>query len=271
MDLNLEGKRALVTGSTAGIGAEIARVLAREGAAVAISGRSERRGRALVDEINGAGGKAVLALGDVADDAGADAAAAAALEGLGGVDILVNNAGGFAGSSTVSTLFGVPASDWARTADMNVGAAVRMIQRLVPAMRERGWGRVIQITSSAAMTPSGETPDYAAAKAAMANLSLTVAKALRNTGVTANTVSPGIVLTRSVVRWFKQIGEREGWGDDLAKSEDWLLKHHHPQLVGRIGRVEDIADAVAFLSSGRADYINGANIRIDGGASPSLN
>jgi len=89
--------------------------------------------------------------------------------------------------------------------------------------------------------------------------------------VTANTVSPGIVLTRSVVRWFKQIGEREGWGDDLAKSEDWLLKHHHPQLVGRIGRVEDIADAVAFLSSGRADYINGANIRTNGGASPSLN
>lgn len=270
MDLNLTGKRALVTGSTAGIGAGIALTLAREGVSVAVNGRSERRGRAVVEEIQAAGGKAVLALGDVATNEGADATAQVALEALGGIDILINNAAGFAGSSSISTIFEVPPEDWLATYDMNVGAAVRMIQRLAPAMRERGWGRIIQIASGSAMLPSGEIPDYAAGKAAMLNLSLGTAKTLAATGVTVNTISPGMIYTRSVAAWFKQIGAREGWGDDRAKSEAWVIKNISPQLVSRVGRVDDIADAVAYLASPKADFITGTHLRVDGGASPAI-
>ncbi|MBU3992737.1 MAG: SDR family oxidoreductase [Alphaproteobacteria bacterium] len=270
MDLELNGKRAIVTGSTAGIGVGIAHSLAREGVRVAINGRSERRGRAVVEEILAAGGDAVLALGDVADDDGAKAAATAALDGLGGVDIVVNNAGGFAGNSAVSSVFNIPPADWLRTFDMNAGAAVRMIQHFGPQMRDRGWGRLIQIASGNAMMPSGETPDYAASKAAMLNVSLGTAKALANTGVTVNTISPGIIYTRSVKAWFRQIGEREGWGDDEAKSEAWVLKNYSPQMVSRIGRPADIGDAVTYLCSPRADFINGIHWRVDGGATPTI-
>ena len=270
MDLALAGRRALVTGSTAGIGEAIARILAAEGAAVAVNGRSERRGRAVVEGIVAAGGSAVLALGDVATDAGADAACAAALDGLGGIDILVTNAAGFAGGSSVSTLFDVPPADWTATFDMNVGAAVRMMQRLVPAMRTRGWGRVIQISSFLGMTPSGETPDYGVAKTAMVGLSMTASRALAGTGVTVNTVSPGMIYTRSVAGWFRAIGAREGWGDDRVRSEAWVLDNVVRQSVSRIGRVEDIANIVTYLASPLADFINGAHFKIDGGASPSV-
>ena len=270
MDLELKGKRAIITGSTAGIGVGIAQSLAREGVRVAISGRSERRGREVVEQIRDAGGEAVLALGDVATDEGADAATKAALEAFGGIDILVNNAGGFAGSSSVTTVFDVTPEEWMKTLDMNVGAAVRMIQRLVPGMRERGWGRVIQITSGIGITPSGDTPDYAGAKAALVNLNLGTAKSLANTGITVNAVSPGIIFTRSVRAWFKTIGAREGWGDDMAKSEAWVLKNQFSQMVSRIGRPEDIGDAVAYLASPRADFIDGIHLRVDGGATHSI-
>lgn len=270
MDLALSGRRALVTGSTAGIGEGIARLLAAEGVAVAVNGRSERRGQAVVDSIREAGGKAVLALGDLATDAGANAACEAALQGLGGVDILVSNAAGFAGSSSTSTLFDVPPEDWKTTYDMNVGAAVRMLQRLTPAMKERGWGRIIHIGSLLGATPSGETPDYGVAKTAMVGLTLTAARALAGTGITVNTVSPGTIYTRSVAAWFKAIGAREGWGDDRAKSEAWVLKNVTNQSVGRIGKVEDIAAAVAYLASPLADFVTGVNLKVDGGASHSI-
>lgn len=270
MDLKLAGRRALITGSTTGIGESIARILAAEGVAVAINGRSEKRGQGVVDSINAAGGKAVLALGNVATDEGAEIACNAALEGLGGVDIIVNNAAGFAGSSSTSTVFDIPPGDWAVTFDMNVGAAMRTIQRLVPAMKERGWGRAIQIGSFMGMTPSGETPDYGVAKTAIVGLSLTMSRALAGTGVTSNTVSPGMIYTRSVAGWFKSIGAREGWGDDRAQSEAWVLKNVVQQTVSRIGQVEDIANAVTFLCSPLADFVSGINMKVDGGSSRSV-
>src|SRR3546814_2927370 len=113
-----------------------------------------------------------------------------------------------------------------------------MIQRLAPAMREAGWGRLIQIASFLGMTPSGETPDYGTAKTAMVGLSLAVSRALSGSGITVNTVSPGMIYTRSVAGWFKAIGAREGWGDDRARSEAWVLSNVVKQSVPRIGRVD---------------------------------
>jgi NAD(P)-dependent dehydrogenase (short-subunit alcohol dehydrogenase family) len=269
MDLGLKGRRALVTGSTAGIGEAIAKLLAAEGVAVAVNGRSERRGPAVVEAIRAAGGEAVLALGDVASDAGADRACQAAIDGLGGVDILISNAAGRAGSS-ISRLFDIPPTDWLSTYDKNVGAAVRMLQRLTPAMAERGWGRVIHIGSAVGAQPSGEVPDYAAAKTALIGFTLTASRSLAGTGVTVNIVSPGTIYTRSVAAWFKEIGAREGWGDDEAKSEVWVLNHMHKQDVRRIGRVGDIAAGVAYLASPLADYVTGINLKIDGGSGRAI-
>jgi NAD(P)-dependent dehydrogenase (short-subunit alcohol dehydrogenase family) len=267
MDLQLNGKRALVTGSTAGIGEAIARTLAAEGAMVVVNGRSERRGKAVVEAITAAGGTAILALGDVADDAGADSVCTAAKDAFGAIDIVVNNAAGFAGGSSVASFFGVSPQDWNRTYDMNVGAAVRMMQRLVPAMQEQKWGRIINIGSVGGWLPSGELPDYGVAKTALMGLTASAAKALAGSGVTVNCVLPGIIYTRSVKAWFKAIGEREGWGDDREKSEAFLLKQQ-PQTVHRVGHVDDIATMVTFLASPLSGYINQVNLRVDGGAFP---
>jgi 3-oxoacyl-[acyl-carrier protein] reductase len=141
MDLDLKGRRALITGSSSGLGEAIAKMLAREGADVIVHGRDCSRVEAVANTISGAGGRADQALGDLTTDAGADAVCEQALA-RGPVDILVNNAGyyGSRGWSDTSE------DEWLNAYNANVVSGVRMIKRLVPAMRERGWGRVIQIS-----------------------------------------------------------------------------------------------------------------------------
>jgi 3-oxoacyl-[acyl-carrier protein] reductase len=138
MDLRLAGKRALVTGSSSGIGEVIVKQLAAEGVAVVVHGRDESRANAVAKAIRATGGNAEVTLGDLTTDAGADAVAGAALAG-GPIDILVNNAGfiGFLSWTEATT------ADWAQTYNTNVISGIRMIQRLVPQMRERHWGRII--------------------------------------------------------------------------------------------------------------------------------
>src|SRR5262245_47155372 len=137
MELNLSNKRALVTGSTSGLGEAIVKLLAREGASVVVHGRDERRAEAVAAAIRQDGGRADVALGDLTTDDGADRVAAVA----GDVDILVNNAGAYHHASW----FGTAPSRWRADYELNVISGVRMIHRLVPAMRGRGWGRVITI------------------------------------------------------------------------------------------------------------------------------
>jgi NAD(P)-dependent dehydrogenase (short-subunit alcohol dehydrogenase family) len=147
MDLKLVGKRALVTGSSSGLGAAIVKLLAAEGAAVVVHGRNESRANAVAEAIRTRGGSAEVALGDLATDAGADAVAHAALAG-GPIDILVNNAGILPRQSWMEAT----AEMWAQTYNSNVISSVRMIQRLVPQMRERHWGRVGRVRLVAVAT-----------------------------------------------------------------------------------------------------------------------
>ncbi|MDB5440578.1 MAG: 3-oxoacyl-[acyl-carrier-protein] reductase [Caulobacteraceae bacterium] len=270
MDLNLKGKRALVTGSTSGIGASIATILAREGVAVAINGRSAERAADVLEAIRQVGGKAVLAIGDVATNEGADAVAKAALEGLGGVDILVNNTGGRATEAGASSWFDVPPEAWAATYEKNVIAAVRMMQHLVPAMRDRGWGRIIQISSQIGTTPTSSLPDYAGSKAAMNNMALGASKALANTGVTVNTVAPGMIDTPAIENWFRNIGDQQGWGGDRDRTVAYVLENYVHQTVNRIGQVEDVGNLAAYIASPLSDHISGAIFRVDGGSTPSV-
>lgn len=262
MDLQLEGKRALVTGSSSGIGEAIAKTLAREGASVVVHGRNERKATRVAGEIAAAGGKAFVALGDLSLDESAQRVAEAALSALGGIDILVNNAGvGGAQLPWMET----PPTQWAQMFHQDVLSMVRLVQHLAPQMQMRGWGRFIQVASPAAMQPLGLGPDYSAAKAAIANLSVSLSKALAYTGVTANTVSPGGIRTAGFEWVWRRVAKQRGWADDWATIESRIVQDILPNPTGRVGRVEEVASLVAFVASPLGDYINGANLRVDGG------
>jgi 3-oxoacyl-[acyl-carrier protein] reductase len=265
VELRLRGKRALVTGSSAGIGAAIAGRLAAEGAAVLIHGRRSAAVAKLVDQIAAAGGQATGVLGDLTTETGVGKVVAAALGS--GVDILVNNAGAYANS----TWDNATPQDWLGRYDSNVVAAVRLIRALKPGMQERGWGRIVQLASGEATAPFPTMPDYAATKAALVNLSVSLAKHLARTGITVNTVSPGIVVTDGVERFYRQVAAERGWGDEWAEIEAGVLREVLDNPTGRLGRPEDVADLVAYLVSPLAGYVNGANLRVDGGSTPCVN
>lgn len=268
MDMELSGKRALITGSSSGIGVAIAEMLAGEGASVVINGRNEARAQAVADRIIANGGKAAVACGDLTTDEGANAVADKAREAFGGIDILVNNAGGAADAPNQSW-FALSPDVWAESYNINVLGAVRLIHALTPEMREREWGRIINISTGAALVPTSAQPDYGPSKAAMLNFSLGLSKALSKTGVTSNCVSPGMIRTEGLNTFFKSFAAKRGWGDDYQKAEDYVVKGTG-QTVSRVGEVRDIAYAVCFLSSPRSDFINGTNIHVDGGITPSL-
>jgi NAD(P)-dependent dehydrogenase (short-subunit alcohol dehydrogenase family) len=260
MDLRLAGRRALVTGGNSGLGEAIARGLAAEGVDVVVHGRDEVRARKVADLIRAEGGRADVAVGDLADDAGADAVATAALSG-GPVDILVNNAGMY---DHISWSQATPA-DWARLYEVNVISGVRMIQRLVPAMRERGWGRVIQIGGGLAVQPTADQPHYTATLAARHNLAVSLARELSGSGVTSNTVAPGAIMVDGVRDLMLTVAPSRGWTGDPAEIERAAARAWVPNDTGRFGLPEEIASAVAYLASPLAAYISGATLRVDGG------
>jgi 3-oxoacyl-[acyl-carrier protein] reductase len=268
MDLQIAGKRAVVTGSSSGIGEAIAKVLAAEGASVVVHGRREAEAHRVAAEIASAGGKAVVAIGDLSTDAGADAVARAANKAFGGADILVNNAGAFPNVPWLEST----AEQWTDIYNQNVGSMVRLITRLVPGMKERGWGRVISIASVVGTMPFAIGASYAATKSANINLAVSLAKDLAGTGVTSNAVSPGMVVTPGVEEWLKGLAPQFGLpADDLPALEQFAAKNMVPNPSARLGRPEDIAAAVAFLASPLAGYINGTNLRVDGGTVPTVN
>jgi NAD(P)-dependent dehydrogenase (short-subunit alcohol dehydrogenase family) len=268
MDLQLSGKRAVVTGSSSGIGEAIAKSLAAEGVAVVVHGRRADQAKRVAEEIAAAGGKAVVAVGDLSSDAGADAVAKVVNDTLGGVDILVNNAGAFPHTPWLEST----AADWNDLYNQNVGSMVRMTTRFVPGMKQRGWGRVISLASVVATMPFPTGAAYAATKSAGANLAVSLAKELTGTGVTSNAVSPGMIVTPGVESMLKEMAPQFGLPpDDLPALEQFAAEKmvHNPSA--RLGRPEDIAAAVTFLASPLAGYINGANLRVDGGTVPTVN
>lgn len=261
MDLELKGRRAVVTGSSGGIGEAIARRLAAEGAAVVIHGRSIEGVRAVAEAITADGGDARGLAADLAVPADCDRFIADVLAN-GDVDILVNNAGAFVNRGWDEAAPG----DWLELYAVNVAAAVRCIQGFVPAMRTRRWGRVIQIGTGEAINPFPFMPDYAASKAALLNLTVSLAKHLDRTGVTVNTVSPGIVVTPGVEQFYRSEAARRGWGQDWPTIQAAVLAEVLDNPTGRLGTPSEVADLVAFVASPLAGYINSANLRIDGGS-----
>jgi 3-oxoacyl-[acyl-carrier protein] reductase len=259
MDLGLEGRRALVTASSAGIGAAVAARLAEEGCAVLVHGRDGRRTRGVADRLRSNGATVDLVLGDLTAPTSATEVAEQARAW--GVDVLVNNAGPFAEHDWDSA----EPEDWLETVNANVVSAVRLIRALVPPMRERGWGRVINVGSRAATTPLPNMVDYSAAKAAVVNMTTSLAKHLTGSGVTANAISPGVIVTEGMRRMFRARASERGQPTEWAELERQVVEDYAPNPSGRLGTEDDIAAVAAFLASPLAGYVNGIDLRVDGG------
>lgn len=280
MDLELTGKRALVTGSSSGIGAAIARVLSAEGAKVVVHGRDEAKTRAVAEGLADKGADAAFVTGELSLEEDCARVAEQALRILDGVDILVNNAGGMAAAnrpdSTADSFnrpwLQTPWDDWRWTYEQNVGSSVRLIQALAPGMIERGWGRIINISSASATQTEPDLADYQPAKAAITNMTTGLAKSLGGTGVTVNTVTPGTIATEGVRSGFVEWARQLGWGStDWSEIERRFTTEVIPQPTKHFGRPEDIARMVAFLASPQASYMTGSNYRVDGGQCRSVN
>ncbi len=267
MDLQLTGKTALVTGSSAGIGEAIAKRLAKEGVKVVVHGRNRERTDGVVRAITEAGGIAKSAIGDVSTDAGATSVLEQAREAFDHIDIVVNNAGVFNGTDWES----ITPEAFNDIYNTNVTSVLRLVQGTVEPMKQRGWGRFVQIASVVGVSPFPNVPDYNATKAAMINLSVSLTKSLAGTGVTSNTISPGPIRTPALESFFGAFAEEQGWGSTWEEIEPKAVEHLVPNPTGRVGTPEEIADAVAFLVSPLAGYINGTNLRVDGGFVPSVN
>jgi 3-oxoacyl-[acyl-carrier protein] reductase len=260
MELGLKGRTCIVTGASRGIGLETARRLCGEGASVLLVARSaDELGRA-AEACAAAGGRAEALACDVTSPQAGEMMAKEAEARLGPVEVLVNNAG----TARWRDLDEVPDSDWQAAWDLNVMACLRAMRAVVPAMRERGWGRIVNVSSTAAKRPSANMPEYSVAKAAQLSLSRLYADRLAGEGVLVNAICPGP--TRSEL-WVGEGGladqsaERSGAGG----REEALRRAGSGRPIGRLAEVDEIAAAIVFLCSERASYVAGAAWSVDGG------
>jgi NAD(P)-dependent dehydrogenase (short-subunit alcohol dehydrogenase family) len=261
MQVVLAGLRALVTGSTKGIGSAIAEALAENGAEVAINGRNadevERAIKGVRGKIPGAG--LIAAPGDVASAEGI----ASIIKAAGDVDILVNNAGIF----EIKEAFDIPDEDWQRMFATNVLSGVRLTRHYGPRMREKKFGRVVFISSESGVQIPTDMIHYGFTKAADLALMRGFAQALAASGVTVNAVLPGPTLTEGVAAMFKSMGQS---ADDLKVQRDFIDSARPSSIIKRLAQPQEVAAAVTFLCSREASAITGSPVRADGGVVMSI-
>jgi 3-oxoacyl-[acyl-carrier protein] reductase len=267
MDLGLTGKRAFVAGSSSGIGAAIARKLAEEGADVIVHGRSQASAEAVAADIREAGRTADIVLGALDDAAAVDDIARNALA-TGPIDILINCAG--AGSST-RRWFDVPIEAWQHQIQFSLLYAVQLIRAIVPPMRERQWGRVLNVSSGAGFRPSAFGPEYAAAKLGLHTIAVSLASELADSGITVNTLASGLVLTENTMNTMTKRAAALGFTETGDALERRVCKEMWPVPLGRAGRLDELASTACYLVSVPAGYITGSSLRVDGGSSGFVN
>ena len=248
MDLGLDGKRCLVTGSTAGIGLEVVRQLAREGARVVSSGR---RGAPDV-------GEDAHVVADLARAGEPERLVDQATRQLGGLDVLVNNVG----IARIARFAEVGDDEWDAYWQLNVMSYVRAIRAALPHLRERG-GSIVNVSSSAGKRPSTSMPHYSVTKAAVLSLSRLISDLYAKDGIRSNAVTPGPTGTEI---WLGDGGLADQQGD----REDVLAKVAAGRPLGRLARPEEVASVIVFLCSERASYVTGAAWSADGGTVPII-
>jgi NAD(P)-dependent dehydrogenase (short-subunit alcohol dehydrogenase family) len=261
MQVDLSELRALVTGSTKGIGRAIAEALAENGAEVVINGRNANEVERAIKDIRGKipDAELVAAPGDVASAEGI----ASIIKAAGDVDILVNNAGIF----EIKDAFDIPDEDWQRMFATNVLSGVRLTRHYGPRMREKKFGRVVFISSESGVQIPTEMIHYGFTKAADLALMRGFAQALAASGVTVNAVLPGPTLTEGVAAMFKSMGQS---ADDLKVQRDFIDSARPSSIIKRLARPQEVAEAVTFLCSREASAITGSPVRADGGVVMSI-
>jgi 3-oxoacyl-[acyl-carrier protein] reductase len=264
VNLGLKGRACVVTGASRGIGRETARLLCAEGAGVLLVGRNEERLEAAREAAASAGAEAggraeVLAL-DVTDADAGDWMLATALERFGSLDVLVNNAG----AAQWRHLDDVPDEDWYAQYELNVMAPLRAMRAAAPPMAERGWGRIVNVCSTAGKRPSAAMPEYSVAKAAELSLSRLFADRYAKQGVLVNAICPGPVEGEM---WMEPGGllDQSRQMSGAESREQALAEAGAKRPIGRLAEVEEIAAAIVFLCSERASYVSGAAWSVDGG------
>jgi 3-oxoacyl-[acyl-carrier protein] reductase len=268
MELGIAGRRALVAGSSSGIGASIAIALAAEGARVVIHGRNKDSAASVANTIREAAGEAAIICGDLGDPIAVEAIGRGALEAFGGIDILVNSAGA---SDHFDPWLDTSVSAWERQYRLSTLYAVRLIQMMVPTMRSNGWGRIVNISSAVVYQPSPFAPDYTAAKAALQVTAPGLAAALGSEGITVNTVCAGTILTINTQNVMKEHARAMGLSEMGDALERRMATEVWPNPLRRFGRPEEVAAAVCFLASNQASYISGTTLRVDGGMGSTVN
>ncbi len=255
MDLGLTGKIAVITGGSAGIGLAVAEGFAREGAHVVIAGRNAEKAQAEADRLSHAHGVRALAVGcDVATARGCDDLVAAAAE-FGGADILVNNAG----TGSNETIQEADDAKWQYYWDLHVMAAVRLARGLVPQMKKKGGGVVLNNASICAVQPLWYEPIYNTTKAALMMFSKTLSTEVVGDNIRVNCINPGLVRTGDWVNTAKELAGEDGFEAELSR-----IAGEHADMK-RFASAEELAHTFVFMCSDKASYTTGSTYFVDGG------
>src|SRR6266446_6532295 len=243
--MKLEGRVALVTGASQGIGRACALALAREGATVAVAARNRQKLDELVGQITAAGGKASAFVMDVADEEQVKSGIKSALAQFGKIDILVNNAG----ITRDQLVMRMKRADWDAVLNTNLTSAYLCIQQVIGSMLKQRWGRIINVTSVFGQMGQAGQVNYAASKAGLIGLTMAMAREVASRNITCNAVAPGFIET----------------GMTAVLSEEFKQTAVKMIPLGRVGTTEDVASAVSFLASDDASYITGHVLNVNGG------
>jgi NAD(P)-dependent dehydrogenase (short-subunit alcohol dehydrogenase family) len=257
MDLQLNGKTALVTGATAGIGLEIARKLAVEGASVILTGRGQAKLDAAVESIRASGGARVS--GVLADAATAEGAQAL-LSATHAVDILVNNLGVYEAKAFAD----ITDEDWRAIFDTNVLGGARLARAYFSGMLARNWGRIIFISSESAFATPGEMMHYGMTKTAQLSISRGLAQLTKGTNVTVNAVLPGPTRSEGIIDFLRSVSSDPNAPAEQIEAE-FFAKGRPNSLLQRMVEPEEVANLVAYVASPVSSATNGAALRVEGG------
>jgi NAD(P)-dependent dehydrogenase (short-subunit alcohol dehydrogenase family) len=257
IDLDLSGRRAIVTGASLGIGAAVVRLLADHGAVVGFCARGDAGVREVAAYEPATGGSVHGYVADMSDPASTAEFLDRVEADMGPADILVNNVG----ASPSRNFLYMTDEDWEQLHQLNVMSAVRCTRRCLPAMRKQRWGRIVMIATSGALYPNAALIDYAATKAAMIAMAKALAGKYGPDGVLVNTILPGLIHTAMWDRAAGEIAVASG-----STAAEVLERNSRGVPVGRYGTAEEVAAAVVFLCSDAASYINGIALSVDGGS-----